>query len=106
MAGIEFELKELSIRDLFYDTDKIYQIPIYQRNYAWEKDEIDTLVRDVYDAFKNNDESKNNDGNNYYIGTLVTYYRNDGLYEVIDGQQRLTTIRLLLESLGASCYDG
>ncbi len=89
----EMILKEMSIRDLFYESNTVYQIPIYQRNYAWEKDEIEALVRDTYDAFTDSSEKV------YYIGTLVTYYRNDGLYEVIDGQQRLTTIRLILSAL-------
>ena len=68
-------------------------IPVYQRNYAWEEDEITALVKDVYDSFKNKKET-------YYIGTLVTYKRGDSVYEVIDGQQRLTTIYIILKVLG------
>lgn len=83
-------LKEVSIEKLFTDSESTYEIPIYQRNYAWEKDEITALVQDVYDAYKKNSE------NIYYIGTLVSYHKGDRVYEIIDGQQRLTTIRLLL----------
>ena len=87
-------LKELSIRELFDGTEKCtYEIPIYQRNYAWEKDEITALVQDIYDSFKRNRE------NNYYIGTLVTFHKGDNIFEIIDGQQRLTTIWLILTVL-------
>ena len=88
-------LKEKSIGELFTGGEKsVYEIPIYQRNYAWEKDEITTLVQDVYDAWLKDDERP------YYIGTLVTYHKGDHVYEVIDGQQRLTTLRLILSVLG------
>ena len=46
-------LKEVSIDEIFVSGEKsIYEIPIYQRNYAWEKDEIVTLVQDVYDSLR------------------------------------------------------
>ncbi len=94
MAAKEVPLKEVSIEELFNgSTKQTYEIPIYQRNYAWEKDEITTLVQDVYDSYLKKDESP------YYIGTLVSYYKGDNVYEVIDGQQRLTTICLLLDAL-------
>ena len=87
-------LKEISIAELFNGTEKAtYEVPIYQRNYAWEKDEISALIQDVYDSFQKKI-------NVYYIGTLVSYYRGDRVYEIIDGQQRLTTIRLILGALG------
>ena len=88
-------LKEVSIEELFLGSEKsIYEIPIYQRNYAWEKDEISALVQDIYDAYKKNQK------NPYYIGTLVSYFKGDGVYEIIDGQQRLTTLRLMLSAIG------
>lgn len=70
-----------------------YEIPIYQRNYAWGRQEIETLLRDVYDAMSSSKEA-------YYIGTLVTFHKGDRVFEVIDGQQRLTTIFLILSALG------
>lgn len=95
MAKEYLPLREVSIEKLFSGNDKCtYEIPIYQRNYAWEKDEIAALVQDVYDAYKKNT------GRPYYIGTLVSYHKGDQVYEIIDGQQRLTTIRLLLDVLG------
>lgn len=84
-------LKEVTINELYIGGEKCtYEIPIYQRNYAWEKDEIYALVQDTYDAYKKDASGV------YYIGTLVSFHKGDRVYEVIDGQQRLTTIRLIL----------
>ncbi|MDR0288195.1 MAG: DUF262 domain-containing protein [Clostridiales bacterium] len=85
-------LKELSIHKLYNGEKATYEVPIYQRNYAWEKDEISALIQDVYDACIA-DKPK------YFIGTLVSFHKGDQVYEVIDGQQRLTTINLILNAL-------
>lgn len=74
-------------------------IPVYQRNYAWEEDEITALIKDVYDSAVKNANAP------YYIGTLVTYKRGDNQYEVIDGQQRLTTIYIILKALAKITKD-
>lgn len=66
-----------------------YIIPMYQRNYAWEEDEIHQLIRDVVDY------QQKGDAKPYYIGTLVVFKRGVGSYEVIDGQQRFTTLSLI-----------
>lgn len=89
-------LKELSIDKLYNGEKATYEVPIYQRNYAWEKNEISTLIQDVYDAFV---ENKKRNHKTYYIGTLVSFHKGDNVYEVIDGQQRLTTIYLILKAL-------
>lgn len=68
-----------------------YIIPRYQRNYAWGKAEISQLIKDIEEFFpKDNNESKL-----YYIGSLVCFKREDGSFELIDGQQRHTTITLI-----------
>lgn len=89
-----FPLEERSIRQIYFDSQEkfTYVIPIYQRNYAWEENEISALIEDVYNSFHKKSKV-------YYIGTLVTYKREDGKYEVIDGQQRLTTIHIILKAL-------
>lgn len=79
-----FKIKELFSKDL-------YQIPIYQRNYAWGKPEISQLIQDIIDYIPENQK--------YYIGTLIVYERSNGteiFYETIDGQQRLTTLSIIL----------
>jgi len=86
-------LKELSIAQIYNGEKATYEVPIYQRNYAWEKDEIFALIQDVYDAFISKKQT-------YFIGTLVSFHKGGQTYEVIDGQQRLTTINLALNALG------
>ena len=44
-------LNELSISEIYNGDKATYEVPIYQRNYAWEKDEISALIQDIYDAF-------------------------------------------------------
>lgn len=63
-----------------FDTDKEYIIPLYQRAYAWEDKQLIQLVEDIDDV---SEEA------NYYIGSLIVSNQN-GKYEVVDGQQRLT----------------
>lgn len=79
----------LSVKTLLSGDD--YLIPMYQRNYAWEESHLSQLVQDVYDSCASN--------KNYYIGTLVVYDRNNGSYETVDGQQRLTTLNIILCAL-------
>jgi hypothetical protein len=93
MSKSDLPLKNMTIGEIYNGTKATYEVPIYQRNYAWQKDEIATLIQDVYDSLIGNKET-------YYIGTLVSFHRGDSVYEVIDGQQRLTTINLVLKALG------
>lgn len=88
-------LEECSIHQIYLESQetKTYMIPVYQRNYAWEEDEITALIKDVYDSLNKDNNAP------YYIGTLVTFKRGDAEYEVIDGQQRLTTIYIILKAL-------
>ena len=81
----------VTVRELF-DGQRRFRVPIYQRAYAWGKVEIETLVRDVVSVL---------DRSNYYIGSLVLHEVRDvesdqPLFDVIDGQQRLTTLFLTL----------
>lgn len=70
-----------------------YVVPLYQRNFAWQEQQIQQFIQDIYDHCHDNDT-------HYYIGSLVVLQRPDGIYEVIDGQQRLTTLHLICKSLG------
>ena len=68
-----------------------YAIPLYQRNFAWTYDEIEQLLNDVADAVQENRD-------NYYIGTLVVNKEN-GIFKIIDGQQRTTALNLIALAL-------
>lgn len=87
-------VEELKILDevTIFDTNAHYVIPRYQRAYAWEDKEIVQLIDDINDI----DSSEN-----YYIGSLVVskIQGKAETYEVVDGQQRLTTLFLLLQYL-------
>lgn len=97
MSNTKEYVKTLTISDLFDDENKCkYIIPIYQRNYAWGDDEISSLLQDIKNACEKNKEQDKN----YYIGSLVVYRRENGDFEVIDGQQRLTTLTLIMHYLG------
>jgi hypothetical protein len=80
-------ITDFSIKQLLSD-DNAYVVPMYQRNYAWGEGEITQLVQDIVDYQQKKHQR-------YYIGTLVVYKRKDGGLEVIDGQQRFTTLSLL-----------
>lgn len=90
----EQRIVELNDETIF-DQNVQYVIPRYQRAYAWEYDEIVQLIEDIKDA------TSESNSNNYYIGTLIVCKIKDDpeTYEVIDGQQRLTTLYLLLSYL-------
>ncbi|MCO5250727.1 MAG: DUF262 domain-containing HNH endonuclease family protein [Candidatus Kapabacteria bacterium] len=88
--------KLYSIEELL-SKDK-YVIPIYQRDFAWRNREITQLIQDIVDYLKK-DKNPIKDKPNYYIGTLIVYERKNGeaiVFETIDGQQRLTTLSILL----------
>jgi len=84
----------LTIKSLLVN-DK-YVIPIYQRNYDWGEKESLQLIEDIADyASFNNDK-------NYYIGSIVVFSRmknGEEYFETIDGQQRLTTLTILMNLL-------
>ena len=71
-----------------FDKDK-YMIPLYQRAFAWSDKEICQLIDDINDFA----------ADHYYLGSLIVNLK-DGVYEVIDGQQRLTALFLLLDYVG------
>lgn len=87
--------KYYSIKTLLGSDD--YIIPIYQRNYEWGEPQITQLIQDIVDYILKSKVSENKP--KYYIGSLIAYERKlEGSvnYETIDGQQRLTTLTILL----------
>ncbi|HBC3964203.1 TPA: DUF262 domain-containing protein [Vibrio parahaemolyticus] len=101
------QVEQLSVRALF-DSQTQYVIPIYQRNYAWGATEIEQLIQDISDAaglITQSDEIVIAKQAKYYLGSLVVYQRtthshqSNVVYETIDGQQRHTTLSILLAYL-------
>ena len=84
----EEKAKILKIKDVF---DLKLSIPDYQRPYKWTVKNVQQLIDDLLTHFRDNKV--------YRIGTIVLY-KNDGKSEIVDGQQRLTTLSLLLHKLG------
>ena len=88
------KITSLKVKDIFNSKTGKYKIPIYQRNYAWKEPQIRQLIRDIYDYCGEKNKEKK-----YYIGTLVVRPDKENTFEVIDGQQRLTTLSMLVAYL-------
>lgn len=93
-------VEQKTIKELFQSKKSNFLIPDYQRPYAWGEKECNTLWDDIF-SFAIPDEGRTEFDNNseYFLGPIVTFRKesNDKL-EVIDGQQRLTTLMLLLRA--------
>lgn len=89
-----------TILNLFSDRKANFLIPDYQRPYAWTTTECQILWDDIFAfAFPNDDYSQfKSDSDEYYLGPIVTFSNENNIKEVIDGQQRLTTLMLLLRA--------
>lgn len=79
-----------------FSEDFWFVVPEYQRPYVWQKDNIEELIEDLYYAFENKEDS------DYFLGSLVlkrTENKEFNEYEVLDGQQRLTTFFMMIAVL-------
>ena len=83
-----FKPEAKTIKKIFGDADSYYQIPDYQRPYSWTAEQIEQLWDDVLSAMESNEES-------YFLGPMILIKTNEGYFEVVDGQQRLTTLTIL-----------
>ncbi len=81
--------------DLMFDNKRQYQIPVYQRNYDWKKDNCLELFNDAIAAYDSE--------RTHFLGTVVQVQKDEeyGLkhFVIVDGQQRMTSIYLLLKAL-------
>lgn len=94
----KLNVDQKTIKDLFQDKRADFLIPDYQRPYAWGENECQTLWDDIFTFAIPDDGSTEFDSNSeYFLGPIVTYKNNEKM-EVIDGQQRLTTLMLLLRA--------
>ncbi|WP_322959733.1 DUF262 domain-containing protein [Mycoplasmopsis felis] len=74
-----------------------FLIPEYQRPYSWNLENITTFFTDLWEAYENDVKNKDNLG--YFIGNTIVFKNNIGQLEVVDGQQRITTLLLLFRSI-------
>lgn len=89
MKAIHADPKE--IRKIFSEK---YIIPDFQRPYSWEKEHCDKLWEDIIDFYDNQTSKEDK----YFLGNIVIH-QSDDAFAVIDGQQRLTTLLLLIKAL-------
>lgn len=95
----KLNVDQKTIKDLFQDKKADFLIPDYQRPYAWGETECQTLWDDIF-SFAIPDEGRVEFDSNseYFLGPIVTFRNTNFKMEVIDGQQRLTTLMLLLRA--------
>ena len=101
------EVNKQSVKQLLEGgKDHPFVIPEYQRPYAWEDDQIDTLFNDLWD-FTTSPEGGSDGTNTYFLGCIVSYENEKGEQEIIDGQQRITSLFLLLRAIYSNLkYSG
>lgn len=83
---------------------KPFIIPEYQRPYAWTTDEAETLFEDIWE-FATTIGGLDQNGS-YFLGSIVSFENEDGEQEIIDGQQRITSLFLLLRAIYTKLTQG
>lgn len=91
------------LRDFIGTNKVLFRIPVYQRNYDWSEANCDRLLDDIYEII--------NSGDKHFLGTIVFMAAKSGgftlqEYTIIDGQQRLTTMMLILKALAVVAETG
>lgn len=95
----KLNIDQKTIKGLFADKKTDFLIPDYQRPYAWGEIECQTLWDDIFTfAIPEDDATKFRQDEEYFLGPIVTFKNGSGKQEIIDGQQRLTTLMLLLRA--------
>ena len=83
-----------SLESIFAGVETRYAVPHYQRDYSWSYDQRLEIWNDIHSAFKNNSD--------YFLGSFVLNTENiksTGKQEIVDGQQRLTTLTTLFAAI-------
>jgi len=102
------EPKYFTLNTLF--ADRVFRIPHYQRFYSWQKKQRDDLFRDIEDLFIKERE----DDRHHFMATIVCFRTGEkkpvksvdyGVFEIVDGQQRITTLVLLLKAIQQQIDD-
>lgn len=91
MGNINAGIK--SVNQMYKEEGMQMQIPPYQRPYRWGYKNVKQLLEDIA-------TNKNAGKQKYRIGSVILYINKDGAYEIVDGQQRITTLLLLAKACG------
>lgn len=86
------------VKDVLHSSDRL-EVPVYQRKFEWRESEAVELIEDL---------SSNNDSKGTFLGTIILKRTSetDEVYEIVDGQQRLTTLSILYLALRMSLGTG
>jgi len=86
----KFESQKSNIGEFFARKGVIYRVPLYQREYSWNEENIDELLQDLFT------------GESYFLGAFVLNienYKNDSCKDIVDGQQRILTVTIFFSIL-------
>lgn len=100
MANELFHPEHLSLNNLFSENMN-YVIPSYQRPYSWEslgKSDRNNQINNMWDDFLKFYSDANSKNKEYFFGSIVVY-KDEGISQVVDGQQRLTSLLLLFSAM-------
>lgn len=90
MAIQKIQSEDCSVASLF---QSFYAVPDYQREYVWDTDQVEQLLKDVREEMG---DGPAQDAPEYFIGSIVVCPGRDGVLDLIDGQQRMTTLYITL----------
>lgn len=90
MTEQTIQSQDIKVADVF---QSFYAVPDYQREYVWETEQVEQLLTDINAELAGNDPTK---APEYFIGSIVVCPGSNGVLELIDGQQRMTTLFLTL----------
>ncbi|PPT05085.1 hypothetical protein CKA32_005012 [Geitlerinema sp. FC II] len=96
----KIEARNISIAEAFRD---FYVVPMFQREYVWEPNHVHQLLDDIFGELYDGEEVV--EDSEYFIGSIVAYEDENKVYQLIDGQQRLTTIYLIFCTLRNQISD-
>ncbi len=97
MSAVKIHATEYPIYKVF-SNDFLFRIPLYQRPYAWTTEQAGELLADLILALGDGSEPTD-EVNPYFLGSIVLIKKDKPSAEVVDGQQRLTTLTILLAAL-------
>lgn len=90
---MEIKPENSNLEKIFFGLNTKYEVPEYQRDYSWTRDEIEELWSDIHSSLRT--------GSEYFLGTIVLNKENhpEDQYDIVDGQQRLATFTILFSAI-------